>query len=164
MIMEGGKMTETMAVEIPADVKDNSETVTDYAFRRDMSGHGWAHGYMAREEALMWAGVHGYDTYTWDDVNPGPDGQRCRFDMLVRRDTGQVVNLFHTEYFTRVPCYQGEWCSSYATHYVVTTGGTLPVSDPVPVCDHHIDGLRKSFADSPVTLHLSERLLIGQHD
>lgn len=165
-------MTETTTepVIIPEDVRDNSETVTDYAFMGHRSPNRGVVSPGARDRTIDMAVrfLTGYQHYTWLDVNQGDRlgrdaGHRCRFDMIVNRD-GQVVNLFHTEYWTRVACYQGEWCSSYATHYVTTTGGTLPVSDPVPVCDHHIDGLRKSFADSPVTLNLSEPLLIGQHD
>lgn len=155
-------MSDTLTVEIPADVKDNSEKVTDYAFMRHLSPNKGVTDRVERDTQLGTAAILGYPRYTWQDVNP--DGQRCRFDMIVSPKTGEVVYLYHTEYFTRVACYQGDWCSSYAAHYVTTSGGTLPLTDPVPVCEHHIDGLRKSFADSPVTLHLSEPLLIGQHD
>jgi hypothetical protein len=157
-------MTDTPTVEIPADVRDNSETVTDYAFSRHRSPDRGVVGPDGRDRENRVKRdylSHMYTYYSWSDVNP--DGQRCRFDMWVDK-TGQVVNLFHTEYFTRVACYQGDWCASYASHYVVTTGGTLPVEEPVPVCDEHRRGLERSFTDSPVTLHLSERLLIGQHD
>lgn len=157
-------MTDTLTVEIPADVRDNSETVTDYAFMRHRSPDRGVVGPTGRDYELRVVRdylSHMYDVYSWLDVNP--NGQRCRFDMIVNRKTGVVAYLFHTEYWTRVPCYQG-WCHSYATHYVITTGGTLPVSDPVPVCDEDRRALERSFADSPVTLHLSERLLIGQHD
>jgi hypothetical protein len=156
-------MTDTVTVEIPEDVRDNSETVTDYAFMRHRSPDGGRLTPADRDRHITWYknGVLMGNVYSWHDVNP--NGQRCRFDMIVNGKQ-QVTALMHTEYFTRVACYQGEWCPSYAAHYVATTGGTLPLTDPVPVCDHHIDRLRKSFADSPVTLHLSERLLIGQHD
>lgn len=156
---------DTMTVEVPLDVRDNSETVTDYAYMRHLSSDRGVRTTMQRDESLRvyreFLG-HAYTIYSWRDRNP--NGQRCRFDMVIRNEDGGIVSLQHTEYFTRVACYQGDWCASYAAHYVVTTGGTLPVSDPVPVCEHHIDVLRKSFADSPVTLHLSEWLLIGQHD
>lgn len=157
-------MTDTLTVEIPLDVRDNSETATDYAFMRYLSPDrgvvgpvGRDHENRVKREYLS----HAYTHYAWSDVNP--DGQRCRFDMWVNK-TGHVVNLFHTEYFTRVACYQGEFCTSYAAYYVQTTGGFLEVSDAVPVCEHHIDALRRSFEGSPVTLLLSEPLLIGQHD
>lgn len=150
---------ETLAVGIPEIDRDNSEKITDYAFRRDLSGHEWAHGYMAREKALLWSVTHKYDVYTWQDENP--DGQRCRFDMLVSRDTGQVVHLFHTEYFTRVACAECEY--SYASVYqVINTEDGM--SEAVPRCDEHADRFRRLCASEGVTIYESERLLIGQHD
>jgi hypothetical protein len=153
-------MIDQDTVEIPADVRDNSETVTDYAYMGHRAPDKGVRTPLHREMEVGLASTFRYRVYTWRDVNP--DGQRCAFTMMVKAD-GTVTHLFHTEYFTRVACYQGEWCSSYASHYVTTTGGMLPTTDPVPVCDHHIDGLRKSFRDSPVTINLSERLRIGQH-
>jgi hypothetical protein len=158
----------TDTVEIPADVRDNSETVTDYAFMRHLSTHLKPPTPASRDKDLELADLFGYTHYQWHGTAQGTRdgwgaGQRYRVDLVVNRD-GEVVNHFLTMYWTRVACYLGDWCGSYAAHYATTTGGTLPVSDPVPVCDHHIEGLRKSFADSPVTVHLSERLFIGQHD
>lgn len=158
-------MTDTVTVTIPADVKDNSETTTDYAFMRDRALSDYPyHTIETRDREIERVTLFphlGMAHYRWDDVTP--EGQRCRFDMVTNAD-GAVMNLFHTLYWTRAACYQGDWCGSYAAHYVTTSGGTFPTTDPVPVCERHIDDLRRSFEGSPVTLHESERLRIGQHD
>ncbi len=153
-------MTDTLTVEIPADVKDNSETVTDYAFMRHRSPSKGAISPQGRDrqnrinrEYLS----HMYTYYAWSDVNP--NGQRCRFDMWVD-EAGQVVNLFHTEYWTRGACAECE--HSYASVYqVITTEDGDSLS--VPRCEEHADRFRRLCRTEGVTLHESERLLIGQH-
>lgn len=162
----------TITVEIPADVRDNSETVTDYAFSRHRSPDKGVRTPAQRDRELKDARGHTfrmYDVYTWHDVNQGNRqgwgaGQRCRFDMVVNRDSGGVIALFHTEYFTRVACAEGTWCHSYASVYQViqTEDG---MSDAVPRCDDHAHRFRRAIAgEAGVILHESERLLIGQHD
>jgi len=157
-------MTDTLTVQIPEDVRDNSETVTDYAFMRHRSPGRGMITVKARDNNLHWyaRGVLKGTVYSWLDMNP--DGQRCRFDMVVRTD-GVVVHLFHTEYFTRVVCRQAHWCGghSYATHYVATADGLDDMSDPVPLCDEDRRALERSLAGTQTTLHLSEHLHIGQH-
>lgn len=150
-------------VEIPANVRDNSETVTDYAFMRHLSPGRGVVGPVGRDRENRVKRdylSHRYTYYAWSDVNA--NGQRCRFDMWVENETGQVVNLFHTEYFTRVACHTGGWCHSYATHYaLVIKDGEATTDDPLPYCDEH---LRYIEREDGLTVHRSERLLIGQHD
>lgn len=167
-------MTDTITVEIPADVKDNSETVTDYAFMRHLSpGRGVVGpGGRDQENRIKRDYLHHQFTYyAWSDVNP--DGQRCRFDMWVHNETGQVVNLFHTEYWTRVACHMGEWCPSYATYYVRQDDPREPVEEAQPYCDTHTEqiigrplNLREHsyITEDGNLILLSERLRIGQHD
>ena len=168
--MEGETdMTDTLTVEIPADVRDNSETVTDYAFMGHRSPNKGKVDVDYRDTHISFADLFGYTLYSWHDVNQGNRhgwgaGQRCRFDMLVNAN-GRVVHLFHTEYWTRVACGRGDWCHSYATHYTVVATADGDRSDSVPYCDEHTDEMRRHVADVPaLTLHVSERLLVGQHD
>lgn len=155
-------MTNTVtAVEIPADVKDNSQTVTDYAFARYRAPDRGVVSPAQRDRTVKTATAYlvGYTHYQWQDTNP--DGQRCRFDMIVNHE-GDATYLLHTEYFTRVACAECE--HSYASTYQVisTEEGS---SEAVPRCDDHGDRFRRSVVGEPgVTMHESERLRIGQHD
>lgn len=162
-------LTRTPRVPVPADVRDNSETVTDYAFSRHRAPDRGVTTTDYRDRTISYGDLFGYTLYSWHDVNQGNRdgwgaGQRCRIDMMVNRD-GRVVHLFHTEYWTRVACGRGDWCHSYAAHYTVIETAAGDRSDSVGYCDEHIDQMRRHVADVPsLRLHLSERLLIGQHD
>lgn len=151
-------MNSATTIEIPADARDNSQTVTDYAFMRHRNPNKGATPTLVRDTAIVQTGRFGYTHFEWWDTNP--DGQRCHFDLIT--DQGeQVVHLFHTEFFTRVAC---EECSySYAGYYqVLTTQGGA--SDPVPRCDEHADRFRHAVAGTPgVKVRESERLYVGQH-
>jgi hypothetical protein len=154
---------DTLTVEIPALVRDNSEAAIDYAFRRDMAQTTWPyHSVDTRKAEIrrvsMFPSLR-LTHYTWQDVNP--DGQRCRFDMIVDRH-GIVVNLFHTEYFTRSYCATGGFCYSYATHYALVIKNGEPTTDgPLPYCDEHLHRIERQ---ADLTVIKSERLLVGQHD
>ena len=159
-------LTRTPRVPVPADVRDNSETVTDYAFMRHHSPDRGVATPDYRDHAISYGDLFGYTLYSWHDVNQGTQngwgaGQRCRFDMLVNRE-GRVVHLFHTEYWTRVTC---AYCAdnfraqSYAAYYVTEEGGTA--AEARPLCDEHIAMYRRLDG---VEFSLSERLLVGQHD
>lgn len=160
----------TTAVPIPASVKDNSETVIDYAFMRHLSpdkGVVSPHFRDTNLRAYRDYLAANYTTYSWRDVNP--NGQRCRFDMVIRNITGNVVSLMHTEYWTRVGCEYGKtavWeCSSYAVHYVQRMRNGEPAGDPIPLCSEDLGfEQRASRGESEPALLLSERLLVGQHD
>ena len=161
-------MNDTVTVEIPADVRDNSETVTDYAHMGHRAPDKGVVSPHLRDDNIRVCRDYltGYSVYTWHDVNQGDRhgrgaGHRCRFDMVTNAD-GQVTHLFHTEYFTRVAC--AECAYSYASVYQViqTEDG---MSDAVPRCDEHAHRFRRAIAgEAGVILHESERLLIGQHD
>ncbi len=155
--------TDIQTVEIPLDVRDNSETVTDYAFMRHRSPDRGVVGPDGRDrenrvkrEYLS----HMYTYYAWSDVNP--DGQRCRFDMWVSKEDGQVVNLFHTEHWTRVVCCTHD--AYYADYYASVSDEDGCTTIAAPYCDECLHHLRRSAKDTGMTLNLSERLLIGQHD
>ena len=162
-------MTETLTVEIPAEVRDNSEAVTDYAFMRHRSpGRGKVSKYDRGATIALCETFPslGYTHYQWHDVNQGDRlgrgaGQRCRFDMIVNQ-TGHVVYLFHTEYFTRTEC--AECAYSYASVYQTITDDDGGLLGPVPRCDEHARIFRRVAAGEGVTVHESEPLLIGQHD
>lgn len=145
-------------VEIPADVRDNSETVTDYAFMRHRSPDKGVRTTSQREGTITYADSFGYAWYSWRDVNP--DDQRCRFDMIVN-DDGDTINLFHTEYFTRVPCVTHE--ASYAFHYASVSDEDGCTTIPAAYCDACMIHLHQSAEDTGMTVNVSERLHIGQH-
>lgn len=152
-------MTDTMTrVEIPADVRDNSQTVTDYAFMKHRSPNRGMETTVYRDSTLINADLFGYSHYQWHDTNQRT-GQRCRFDMVVNR-AGHVVHLFHTEYFTRVACHTGGWCHSYAEYYALAFKDGEPTTDgPLPYCGEHLRTLHRDL-----TVVTSERLIVGQHD
>lgn len=152
-------------IEIPADVRDNSETVTDYAYTRHHSPDKGVHTRETRDDridSVTRFPILGLTHYQWHDTSP--DGQRCRFDMIVNK-SGTVVNLFHTEYFTRVACAECPY--SYASVYqaLVTVATQDAPSEAVPRCDTHADRFRREVARTPgLVVRESERLLIGRHD
>lgn len=169
MITSGAEMTTLSVapvVEIPADVRDNSETVTDYAFSRHRSPDRGVVTPDYRDRTIGHADLFGYTLYSWHDVNQGNKqgwgaGQRCRFDMLVNA-VGKVVHLFHTEYWTRVGCIDCEY--SYAGSYIRVTykdGSTGPVA---PFCDEHGLMYKREAERLGHTWTESDPLLIGQHD
>lgn len=150
------------AVSLAGLVHDNSETVIDYAFMGHRRPNGGVVEPSFRDTTIRYAETFGYTHYQWTDTNQR-NGQRTRFDMLVKAD-GTVVHLFHTEYFTRVACGAGDWCHSYATHYTVVVDSDGKPSDKVPYCDEHVHQMRHNLDGLPMQLLLSERLHIGQHD
>lgn len=155
-------MTDTLTVEIPADVRDNSETVTDYAFMRHQGPGRGVTSVQTRDNSLRNVEafpVLRYTLHQWHDVNP--DGQRCRFDMIVNR-SGHVVYLFHTEYFTRVPCILHE--HYYATRYACVTGTGGAPTTAAPYCDECMRVMHRATETEGGTVHMSARLLVGQHD
>lgn len=156
--------TTTTPVEIPADVRDNSETVTDYAHMGHRAPDKGVRTPLQREAEVSNASFFGYTVYTWRDVNP--DGQRCAFTMIVKEDGG-VRHLFHTEYFTRVACIdcQGYRAQSYAEYYVRITDDETGVPSTAPRCGTHKDAFVRAYGNEPgFTVALSEPLRIGQHD
>lgn len=175
VIKSGAELTTVSVhptVEIPTEVRDNSETVTDYAFSRHRSPDKGVCTPDYRDRSIDTAVryLNGYTHYTWHDVNQGNRqgwgaGQRCRFDMITN-PAGDVTSLFHTEYFTRVTC---ERCKpyraqSYASHYVVLADQDGCASESSPTCDAHLHQVRKDISGLDLTVYLSESLYIGQHD
>lgn len=149
-----------MDIPIPLDVRDNSEKITDYAFMGHRSpGCGIVLNY-ERDRVITTAQRYltGYTHYQWHGVNP--DGQRCRFDVIINPD-GVTSHLFHTEYFTRVPC--ATHGAYYARAYVSITDENGLTTVPQPCCGECVHMQRRSAKESGMTLNLSETLLIGQH-
>lgn len=151
-------------VSLAGLVHYNSETVTDYAFRRDMAQSTWPyHTVVTREAEIrrisMFPALR-LTHYTWRDVNP--DGQYCRFDMIVDADS-DVVNLFHTEYWTRVACTDCEY--SYATRYIAVTDADGVTHPAAPFCDEHGRAVKRITDRQPgYSWAESEYLLVGEHD
>jgi hypothetical protein len=145
-------------IPIPNAVRDNSETVIDYAFMGHRAPDKGVRTPAQRDRDIEWSDRHGYVHLQSYDVNP--DGQRCRFDVLYNVH-GVAVHFFHTEYYTRVPCATH---GDYAAYYASITDQDGVTTVPNPYCDECVDLLRRSAEDSGMTLNLSEPLLIGQHD
>lgn len=153
-------------VEIPLNVRDNSETVTDYAFMGHRAPDRGVRMTAERNRAILHADTFRYARYQWYDVNQGDRqgrdaGHRCRFDMVVNEE-GTTTHLFHTEYFTRVACLSD--CAGYAQHYASITDQDGVTTDASPYCGDCLYALRTSARHSFMTVNESEPLLIGQHD
>jgi hypothetical protein len=166
-------MTDTLTVEIPLEVRDNSETVTDYAFMRHRSPGRGVVTVVDRDRSIDLCTALPSLQYThhqWHDTNQR-NGQRCRFDMIVSH-TGHVVYLFHTELWTRVACHMGDDCYYYAAYYVREDDPREEIEDQRPFCDEHTAEIigaplvltQDSYIrDDGIAVRLSERLLVGQH-
>lgn len=142
------------AVEIPADVLDNSPAYIRIQWRstRTATRNEW-------ESALKYAPTFRYTTYEWDDVDL--NGTRIRLLRIVRHD-GQTVDLFGTYFFTRVACAECEYRYAQVYQVVRNQDGT---SEAVPRCGTHADMFRRMVSREPGTeLFESEPLRIGQHD
>ncbi len=147
-----------MNIEIPADVRDNSETVTDYAFMGHLAPGKGVVSPLDRETDVNNAAFFGYKVYTWRDINP--DGQRCAFTLIATWG-GAVRHLFHTEYFTRVPCITHD--THYARAYASITDYDGVTTIASPYCDECLSSLRRSAKAADMVFNESERLLTGQH-
>lgn len=160
-------MTDTLSVEIPADVKDNNTRVVRITSRdeRDTEGSWPAARHLA--DYRKRTRFYGYTLHEWDDVSR--DGHRITLSWFANT-LGHHVWLYETSYYTRVTCqaclqYRAQ---SYAAHYVTVTGGPLATDEPVPLCGKHRSYLLNQLSTGPGTppsgeIHLSEPLRIGQH-
>lgn len=151
-------------IEIPADVRDNSEAVTDYAFSRNLSTHLKPPTPASRDKDINLADLFGYTHYRWFGTTQGDRdgygaGQRYRVDLLVDRD-GKTVNHFLTLYFTRVGCASCEY--SYAQRFAQYADAPEG-HHPIPLCGDHLDFERRAARHDGRTLLESEPLRIGQH-
>lgn len=157
-------MSDTLTAEIPADVKDNSEKVTDYAFMRHRSPLRFYHTPAERDRQLHIARTIpalNRTVYTYEYEAP-ETGQRCRIDKIVDKH-GTVVNLFHTEYFTRVACTD---CTHYyAASYIAVTDADGVTHPAAPFCAAHGAVVKKiAKRQRGCSYTESEPLRIGQHD
>lgn len=147
-------MTDTLTVEIPADVKGNSRTHVRIQWRNTRAASA-----EELESARKYAPTFRYTIHEWDDVDK--DGTRVTL-MRISRADGATVDLFATYYFTRVACATGGCCYSYADHYaLVVKDGETTTDGPLPYCEEH---LRYIEREGGLTVHRSEPLIIGQHD
>lgn len=158
--------TTQTAVPIPDDVRDNSETVTDYAFNRHLSRVLSKPLPGDRDQDIAYADIYKYTHYQWSGTTQGDRhgygaGQRYQVDLLVNRDGG-IAHHYLTEYFTRVPCPAHD--AYYAAYYASVTDQDGVSTIPAPYCDECIRHLRRSAREAGMTLNLSEPLRIGQHD
>lgn len=157
-------MTDTITVEIPANVKDNSPRTVRVQWRSSVADE------LTEQDLRLAREVFGYTVYVWDDVDR--DGNRVTLTRMDKAD-GRNVWMYETSYFTRVACHMGEWCPSYATYYVRQDDPREPVEEAQPYCDTHTAeiigqplNLREHsyITEDGDLILLSERLRIGQHD
>lgn len=161
MVADGVKVRR---MHLTSAVVDNVARVVNYSSARSAPTGGDVVSDHLRDSVLKTMGGtlgRPYDVFTWDDT--GPDGRRCRFDMVVHRALGEVAFLFHTEFFTRVACATHE--ERYAEWYVSVTDPESGVTTVVqPCCDECVGHLRESAVMAGMVLNLSGRLHTGQHD
>jgi hypothetical protein len=149
--------TFTLPVQVPDGIKDNNQHTLRIQWRSAVPEVlGKADLRRARE-------TFGYTVYRWDDEDK--DGTRV---TMTRMDKdGRHVWLYATYYYTRVACkvcidHQFK-AQSYAEYYVLIVGKGMNTTEPFPICGLHLHDLRRSTAGGELELHLSERLVTGQH-
>lgn len=144
-------MSDTLTVEIPADVKDNSPHTVRFQWR------GVVDDTLNAYDLDLARNVFKYDVYIWEDT--APDGQRVTMTRMDKDGKNQW--LYGTYHFTRVACKTG--CAGYAQAYVMYDNG---VGNPSvkPYCGDCLCTLRKVAQHEGATLTESEPLRIGQHD
>lgn len=146
---------DSAAVEIPADVKDNSRDVLRIQWRNTRRISAWMLDTTIRD-ACEWLS---YPVYVWEDTDR--DGNRVTLTRIVSLG-GYTVDLFATYYYTRVACVHD--CSGYAQRYVITVGADgVTRSEPTPLCGWHLDSIRRSARRMGGIVLESEPLVIGQH-
>lgn len=147
-------MTNTLTVEIPADVKDNSTHTVQVRWRDTIAAE------LDKWDIEQAVTTFGYTVHRWDDVDR--DGNRVTITRMDRAD-GRNVWLYETSYFTRVPCVTCD--TSWASVYQTITNPAGESAGPVARCDMHAEDFRRAIRGvDTITLHESERLRIGQHD
>jgi hypothetical protein len=148
-------MTDTLTVEIPADVKDNSRTAVRVQWRSVRPVK-----LVEIEQDKGYAHLYGYTVHEWDDEDR--DGNRVTLTRFINR-SGITVNLYATYYFTRVACTDCE--HSYATRYIAVTDADGDTHPAAPFCDEHGHVVKRITDRQPGwSWAESAELSIGQHD
>lgn len=148
-------MTDTLSVEIPADIKDNSPHTVRIQWRNVRDAEP-----TELSSARTFAPSFGYTIYEWEDTDK--DGTRVTLFRVMNKE-GLTVDLFATYYFTRVAC---TYCdSSWAVVYLQVTDADGIPHPAAPFCGTHADVVRAITRHSPgYSVAQSEYLRIGQHD
>lgn len=147
-------MSDTLAVEIPADVKDNNHHTVRFQWR------GVVDETLTAQDLVRARTTFGYVVDQWEDVDK--QGQRVTLTRMDKRD-GKNVWFYGTYHFTRVACTDCE--SSYAQVYLSVTDSDGVTHPAAPFCDTHADVVRKiTRHQRGYSIAESEPLRIGQHD
>ena len=147
-------MSETVIVEIPTDVKDNSSHTVRFQWRGVVTEE------LTDHDLKLARTTYGYTVYRWDDE--APDGQRV---TLTRMDDaeGRNVWFYGTYYYTRVACTDCE--HRYAQSYIAVTDWDGVTHPAAPFCGTHGDVVKRiTDKQRGHSWHESEPLRIGQHD
>jgi hypothetical protein len=147
-------------VGVPANVKNNNLLTVQVRWRDTIRDE------LSKYDIKTAEDVFGYTVRQWDDVDKS--GRECRLTSMLHKD-GRAVWLYATYFFTRVGCKPCKdfRAQSYASRYVLveTPESDPATNEPFPICDTHLDGLRRSLRGSAeTTIRVSELLIIGQHD
>jgi hypothetical protein len=157
-------MTDTITVEIPADVKDNNTHTVRVVSNGVRSEEG---GMSAAEQLSYYTANHKSLGYTMSELFTTDNGQRVTTTEFFSRPLGKVVYTFETRYYTRVDCARCvyHWAQAYV---VVEQDGVT--TDPEPLCGDHIsleetriNRVRRDVG-TDTYLHRSEYLRIGKHE
>lgn len=156
-------MTDTITVDIPADVRDNNTHTVRVVSNGTRQTEGGQSAATRLADYKKMQELFGYAVHEFDAEDR--DGRRVTLTWFA--DTqGQLVWLFETSYYTRVECARCayHWAQAYV---VIEQDGES--TDPEPLCGDHIDMTRKRVrharddAGIELTMHCSEPLRIGQH-
>lgn len=142
---------------IPENIKGTSKHTVRIQWR------GTAPETLGRKDINRAREQFGYTVWQWEDTDLS--GTPC---LMTRMDKdGAHKWLYATYSFTRVACKvcadRKHKAKSYAAHYVLLVGKGMNTTEPFPICDPHLTDMRGSIQGSALTLHLSERLIVGSH-
>lgn len=147
-------MADTLTVEIPADVLDNTPRTVQVRWRDTLDIDAEQ---LARTR--KYAYLFGYTWASWDDFDR--NGERVTLHRVTDRD-GHTVELYETSYYTRVACTDCEYSWAVAFYQVTDADGiTHPAA---PFCGTHGDVVERIARREPgCSVARSAWLRIGQH-
>jgi hypothetical protein len=151
-------MADTLTVEIPADVLDNTSRTVQVRWRDTLDIDAEQ---LARTR--KYAYLFGYTWTSWDDFDR--DGERVTLHRVTDQ-TGCTVELYETSYYTRVACTDCEYYCAYSwaeAFYQVTDADGI-AHPAAPFCGTHGHAVERIASREPgYSVARSAWLRIGQH-
>lgn len=147
----------TFEVDIPEGIKDCYLHTVRIQFRGTVPEVLGKHDLHRAQEEF------GYTVHRWEDT----DASGTRVTLTRMDKDAENLWLYATYYYTRVGCkvctekLRRPPAKTYATHYVLLVGKGMNTTGTFPLCDEHLSELRKQTRGGRITVHISERLVIG---